>query len=112
MAKSGPIMRFNDINILASEVGKVPKTVKFTQAGAPAANAQGRRVYQGGTAFPANDATGIGVVYYDVDVTDGDREGSILEGAWLDPLKLPTELTPEFLAAVPGIHLRKRPAAE
>lgn len=63
-------------NFLDSAVGIVVKTAQLTQA-MGVADGNGKTVFAG-TPFPANDGTAIGIVYQDVDVTDGDAAGSIL----------------------------------
>ena len=45
------------------------------------ANAKGRKIVPAGTVYPANDATAKGIIYQDVDVTNGPQEAScIVEG--------------------------------
>lgn len=110
MPKVVKVTPWSEKNILASAKNVVSKTTLYTQAGAPAANANGRRIYLAGSAFPANDATGIGVVPYDIDVTDGDTEGPRYVEAWLDGDKLPVALTAEFLEAMPKITVLKKQA--
>lgn len=109
MAKVSKKTKWATNQILASATGLHLFTQLFPLAGAPAADANGRRIYKSGSAFPANDGTGIGVVYNDVDVTDGDVEDSLMQGGWLLPGTLPAVLSADFLAANPGIHLRKFP---
>lgn len=53
------------------------ETRQFAQAGAVTADNGGKYVPMG-TAYPANDATAIGIVYEDVDVTYGDMPGSVV----------------------------------
>ena len=49
----------------------------------------GRKIVPSGTVFPANDATAIGIVFNDVDVTHGDAPGSILVEGWIIEERLP-----------------------
>lgn len=58
-------------NILASEVGLIQKTKQGTQALGTAED--GRLIIKAGTVYPANDATAIGVVFEDVDITDDEK---------------------------------------
>lgn len=45
----------------------------------------GRKVVKAGTVYPANDATAIGLVLHDYDVTDGDANCAVvIRGAVLD----------------------------
>ena len=58
-------------NILASEVGLIQKTKEGTQA--MAVEEDGRKIIKAGTVFPKNDATAIGVVFEDVDMTNDEK---------------------------------------
>lgn len=63
-------------NFLDSAVGLVCKTGQLTQA---MGVADGKyKTVKAGTPFPSNDASAIGIVYQDADVTDGDAVGSIM----------------------------------
>ncbi len=42
------------------------------------ADANGRKIVKSGTIYPANDGTAIGIVFNDVDVTDGDNVGALM----------------------------------
>ena len=52
-------------------------TMQMPQAGAKTTDEGGKYVSMG-TIFPADDATAIGIVYEDVDVTTGDMPGSVV----------------------------------
>lgn len=53
------------------------KTRQISQTGATA-RADGAKVVKMGTPYPANDATAVGIVYEDVDVTTGNMPGSVV----------------------------------
>lgn len=53
------------------------ETRTIPQTGATTA-ANGAKYVKAGTPFPANDATAVGIVYEDVDVTSGDMAGSVV----------------------------------
>lgn len=53
------------------------ETKTIPQTGATTAE-NGAKYVKMGTLFPANDATAIGIVYEDVDVTTGDMPGSVV----------------------------------
>lgn len=93
-----------DINFLASA-----KVVAFTEqisdAGV-AADANGRKIVKAGTVWPANDATAKGLVYTDVDVTEGPQPGSVLREAWVIAERLPVALSDEAKAALTEIKFR------
>ena len=50
---------------------------------------EGRKIVKAGTLFPANDATAIGVVLNDYDVTDGDQMAAIVIHGFIQKSKLP-----------------------
>lgn len=53
------------------------------------ANAQGRKIVPAGTVYPANDATAIGLLLNDIDVTTGPQPGAVLVEAWVLEARLP-----------------------
>lgn len=63
-------------NWLASEIGLTPKTQEMPQSIGVLEN--DKRIVPNGTIFPANDATAIGIVYTDVDVTSGNKPGAVV----------------------------------
>lgn len=52
------------------------------------ADADGKKIVKAGTPFPANDATCLGYLLTDVDVTQGDAPGTYVYEGTLDPDKL------------------------
>jgi hypothetical protein len=52
------------------------------------ADANGKKIVKAGTPFPANDATCLGYLLEDVDVTQGDAPGTYVYEGVLDPVKL------------------------
>lgn len=52
------------------------------------ADANGLKIVKAGTPFPANDATCLGYLLEDVDVTNGDAPGTYVFEGVLDPDKL------------------------
>lgn len=63
-------------NFLDSEVGLVTKTAQIPQS---MGQTDGdRKTVFAGTVFPANTSDAIGIVFQDVDVTDGDAIGSVM----------------------------------
>ena len=65
------------INILGSEIGLITKTVQVASEGVQA-NADGEKIVPMGTVYPANDATAKGIIFEDVNVTEGDRVASLI----------------------------------
>ncbi len=66
--------------------------------------ADGRKIVPSGTIFPANDATAIGIVFNDVDVTHGDAPGSVLVEGWIIKERLPKPINE--LAKLPLIKVK------
>lgn len=66
----------------------------------------GRKVVPSGTVFPANDATAIGLVFNEVDVTNGDVPGSILVEGWVIEERLPKPIDELAKAELPLIKIK------
>ena len=56
---------------------------------------EGRYIVKAGTVYPANDATAIGIVFTDYDVTDGDQMMAIVRHGFVKSAALPEAVTPE-----------------
>lgn len=63
----------------------------------------GRFVIPAGTIFPANDATAKGVVFYDLDVTDGAASGTVLFEGSIKVSKIPAAPTAAALRVLTGL---------
>ena len=61
---------------------------------------EGRKIIQAGTIYPANDGTAIGVVFNDMDVTDGDRTGTIIIHGFIKTVALPQTPTSAAITAL------------
>lgn len=59
-----------------------------------------------GTPFPANDATAIGLLYEDVDVTVGDMPGSVVTKGEVIEAKLPVTLESAAKTALQGLGFK------
>lgn len=53
----------------------------------------GRKIVKSGTVFPANDERAIGLVFNDVDVTNGDAPGAVLVEGWIIEERLPQPIS-------------------
>lgn len=69
----------------------VRETYQIAQDGATSTETGGKYVKMG-TVYPANDATAIGIVYEDVDVTTGDMPGSVVTKGVVVEDRLPIEI--------------------
>ncbi|MBY9078298.1 hypothetical protein KIH86_17690 [Paenibacillus sp. HN-1] len=74
-------------NFLAS-ADFVSFTYQISNTGVTA-DAKGRKIVPAGTVYPANDATAIGILLSDVDVTNGPQPGAVLVEAWVLEARLP-----------------------
>ena len=70
----------NRPNFLASEVGLRTITYTFSKSSSLAVEENGRKIIKGGTIYPSNDASAKGIVFHDVDVTDGDKSEALMVG--------------------------------
>lgn len=59
-------------NFLASAVGLTVNTCTVP------ADENGYKIVPAGTVYPSNDAKATGILFEDVDVTDGDHEGALI----------------------------------
>lgn len=72
----------------------------------------GRKIVKIGTPYPSNDASCIGLVFNDYDVTDGDVVASILIDGKVEERKLPVALTSAAKAALKANGLIIFPMAD
>lgn len=99
---------FNRPNWLGSEEGLVRKTITVPTSSAVVEN--GRNVVKSGTYI--NDTVyGGGLLFGDVDVTDGVKEGSLMIGGYYIDAKLPQSVaTYATTLAQKGLHAIELPA--
>ncbi|MEG2898200.1 MAG: hypothetical protein RR841_08030 [Eubacterium sp.] len=64
-------------NFIASEVGLLTRTFEVSNTGI-VADTYGNKILKAGTVYPLNDATAKGIVFEDVDVTEGSRMASLI----------------------------------
>lgn len=97
---------------LSSEINAIKKTRQISQSKATTAE-NGAKYVPCGTIYPANDATAIGIVYEDVDVTTGDMPGSIVTSGEVYTERLPEKLNDAAKTALEklGFKFVSEPAA-
>lgn len=104
--KAGHFLAYGDENCV-----RQTKTIPANHAQVKT-NADGTKYVPAGAIFPANDATAIGIVYEDVDVTSGAMPGSVVTKGVVYADKLPaapaaaatSALTDiKFIASTPAI---------
>lgn len=76
----------------------------FNQNDAAAVTVDGRKIIKAGTIYPANDETALGVVFYDVDVTDGDQNGTIIIHGFIKKAALPANPSANAKTALKAIQ--------
>lgn len=73
---------------------------KFSQDSSLAVTENGRKIIKAGTIYPANDATAVGIVFNDLDVTEGDQNGAIIIFGFVKTNALPVAPSKEAQAAL------------
>ena len=72
----------------------------FAKGDAAATDEDGRKVIKAGTIYPANNATAKGIVFNDIDVTDGDMNGALLIHGFVKTAALPVAPAAEAKTAL------------
>ncbi len=70
------------------------------------ANADGRKIIPSGTVYPLNDATAVGIVFNDVDVTNGPQPGAVTVEAYVIQARLPVVPVAAAITAMKEIKFR------
>lgn len=100
------------INFLASEVGLIFKTYTGEKS-KTTADEDGNYILAAGTIYPANDATAVGIVFEDVDMTyDDARPISLITAGHIfeDALPVAPETTAKTALQAKGIYFEKKNA--
>lgn len=79
--------KVEEVNFLAS-ADVTSFTYEVSDVGV-SANSQGRKIVPAGSVYPSNDEDAIGILYTDVDVTEGPQPGAVLVEAWILEARLP-----------------------
>lgn len=61
----------------------------FAKDDMAATTLNGRKILQAGTIYPTNDESAVGIVFNDLDVTDGDATGAVLLEGYVKTDALP-----------------------
>ena len=75
----------------------------FNQNDSAAVTVDGRKIIKAGTIYPSNDANALGVVFSDVDVTDGDRNGTLIVHGFIKTGAIPVVPTSNAKSALKQI---------
>lgn len=76
----------------------------FAKNDSAAATVDGRKIIKAGTIYPSNDSNAIGVVFYDVDVTDGDQNGTLIVHGFIKTGAIPANPTSDAKSALKGVQ--------
>lgn len=99
---SGHEFKAGDFLVNNEDCTRLTKTISAEHAQVKT-NADGTKYVPCGAIYPANDATAIGIVYEDIDVTSGDMAGSVVTEGIVYKDKLPTAPASAAESAMSGI---------
>ena len=91
----GDILQFPDHYVNVAQL--------FEKDSALAVTEDGRKIIKAGTVFPSNDENAQGLVFQDVDVTDGDQNAALLVHGFVNSAKLPTAVSNDAKKALKQI---------
>lgn len=81
-------------------------TQSCTVTNAMGTTVDGRKIVKAGTVFPANDATALGLIVSDVDVTDGEAPAAYIDHGLVYSNRLPVAISGTAGPVLKGIILR------
>lgn len=94
----------NEVNFLASA-----KFLNFTRQisnEGVTAGADGKKIVPAGTVYKNENGIAIGLVFTDVDVTNGPQPGAVMYEGWVIESRLPATITNADKATMTGIHFK------
>jgi len=99
-----PIKSYDRVNFLASS--KVQSfTYQVSDVGV-AADANGNKIVKAGTILPANGSTAKGILFTDVDVTNGPQPGALIVEGYVLEARLPVVPAADAKTALSKITFR------
>lgn len=93
-----------EINFLAS--AKYHNYTRQIDNKGVVANAKGRKIVKAGTVYRNSQGVAIGLVFNDVDVTEGPQPGAVMYEGWVLAARLPEKIADADKATMPGIHFK------
>lgn len=99
-----PVTNANRVNFLASSKLQA-FTYQVSDVGV-VADANGKKIVKAGTILPLNDATAKGILYTDVDVTNGPQPGSLIVEGYVLEARLPVAPAAAAKTALKDIKFR------
>lgn len=94
----------NEINFLAS--AKYHNYTRQISNDGVTADAKGRKIVKAGTVYRNANGVAIGLVFNDVDVTEGPQPGAVMYEGWVLGARLPETVEAADKATMPGIHFK------
>lgn len=70
------------------------------------ANEKGRKIVKAGTVYRNASGVAIGLVFSDVDVTEGPQPAAVIYEGWVYSARLPEAISEADKATMPGIHFK------
>lgn len=70
------------------------------------ANSEGKKIVKAGTVYKNENGVAIGLVFANVDVTNGPQPGAVMYEGWVYGARLPEVVTDADKATMPGIHFK------
>lgn len=101
---------FNNGFFLVNEEDSLRETAMVNADHAQVVTRGRRKIVPMGAVFPANDGTAKGLIYEDIDVTDGDALCSVVTEGKIYEDRLPAPLENAAKSALTGITIEQSPA--
>lgn len=93
-----------EVNFLAS-AKHLNYTYQISDSGVTA-DANGKKIVKAGTVYKNSNNVAIGLVFKDVDVTNGPQPGAVLVEGWVFGARLPETVSAGDKATMTGIHFK------
>lgn len=104
MPYSKNVGSYSEINWLAS--ARYQNFTTVVSDSGVTADANGRKVVKSGTILPLNDTTAAGILFNDVDVTEGPQPGSLMVEGYVHEARLPVAPVAAAKTALKEIKFR------
>ena len=94
----------NEVNFLASS--KFQNFTRMVSDTGVTANAEGKKIVPAGTVFRNENGVAIGLLFHDVDVTNGPHEAAVMYQGIVIGARLPAEVSAADKATMTGIMFK------
>lgn len=96
--------KIDDVNFLASS--KFQNFTRLVSDESVEANERGRKIVPAGTVYKNENGVAIGLLFHDVDVTNGPHEAAVMYEGWVLASRLPETISDADKATMPGIKFK------